>query len=94
MGGDPYAAMVALMREQGAGSDNTDGLGAAPVRMRLGRVVGNAPLAVRTAGAVMPPAALRLNAALSGELSAGDDVLLFTQDDQIYYIVMKVVAAV
>lgn len=90
MDGDPYAAMVALMREQGAGDGGTDG----PVRMRLGRVVGNAPLAVRTAGAVMPPAALRLNAALSGELAAGDDVLLLTQDDQIYYIVMKVVSAV
>lgn len=86
MDGDPYAALVALMREQGAGD--------APVGLRLGRVACAAPLAVQVAGTVQPPAALRPAAGLAQELAAGDEVLLLTQDDQIYYIVMKVVPAV
>lgn len=152
MDGDPCAALVALMRAQGA--QDGGGLGAAPVRMRLGRVTGTAPLTVNVAGTTMPPSALRVNERLvkgakwkarltspssdfkgltgpvSGpvstpegqgslieltggsvhssditigeavveqlelDLEAGDEVLLLTPDDQVFYIIMKVVKAV
>lgn len=156
--GNPYARMVALVRGQGAdtgpaGDGEHTGLGAAPVRMRLGTVVSAVPLKVKVAGLVQPPAALRINERLTkgarwkakltsesgsfaelsgpvsgpvttpmgvgelteieeGELSStavvidettveqmetdlekGDTVLLFTEDDQVFFIVMKVVGA-
>ena len=159
MQGNPYAGLVALMRGQGgdnnpAGDSAQAGIGAAPVRMRLGTVVSAAPLKVRVAGLVQPPSALRLNErlakgawwktkttspdsdynALTGpisgpvntpagqgslisltagqvhsgdttidlarveqleiDLEVGDRVLLLTEDDQVFYIVMKVVNAV
>ena len=158
MDGNPYAGLVALIREQGAdanpvGDSAKAGLGAAPARMRLGTVVSTAPLKVRAAGLVQPPSALRINERLvkgarwktrttspnsdikdftgpiSGpvqgvhgigslieftggevhlpdtvideatveqlelDLAVGDTVLLLTEDDQEYYIVMKVVGA-
>lgn len=116
MDGDPYAAMVALMREQGAESREPTSLNA---RMRLGRVVNAAPLTVRVAGKDMPHSVLRINERLARgakwrakitssdmeldetmteqlalDLEAGDEVLLLTQDDQIFYIIMKVARAV
>lgn len=161
MDGDPYAGLIALMRDQGedanpAGDSRQAGMGAGPVRMRLGTVVSTAPLKVRTAGLVQPPSALRINERLvkgarwktkttspnsdikdftgpiSGpvqlppthgigalieftggevhlpdttideatveqlelDLDPGDTVLLLTEDDQVFYIVMKVVNAV
>ena len=154
MDGDPFASMVALMRAQGGEDSAQAGLGAAPARMRLGRVVSAAPLSVSVAGLVQPAGALRVNErlvkgarwraritspsggfkGLSGpisgpvstphgqgslsqltggevhstdavldeaqveqlelDLAAGDEVLLLTQDDQIFYIIMKVARAV
>ena len=142
MDGNPYAGLVALIREQGAdanpvGDSAKAGLGAAPARMRLGTVVSTAPLKVRAAGLVQPPSALRINErlvkgakwktkttspnsdyrGLSGsvtgqvhstdtvidkatveqlelDLESGDEVLLLTQDDQVFYIIMKVAEAV
>lgn len=159
MDGNPYARFVALSRgtasdENPAGDSAHAGLGASPVRMRLGEVVTAAPLTVRVAGIVQPTSALRINerlvkgaewevdiAALGGDfseltgpiagpvitptgegalvkltdgtlhsggvalsqatvtqlaidLAPGDTVLLLTDDDQIFYIVMKVVSAV
>ena len=63
---DPYAGLMALMRGQGmdanpAGDSAQAGTGAAPARMRLGRVVSAAPLTVRVAGIVQPTKALRIN---------------------------------
>lgn len=78
--GNPYARMAALMRGEG---------GAGPVTMRLGRVTGTAPLAVSVAGLRLPKEALRVGAGLV--LEAGDTVLLFSGDDQVFYAVMKVV---
>lgn len=116
MDGDPYAAMVALIREQGAESGESTPLNA---RMWLGRVVNIAPLTVRVAGKDMPPSVLRINERLARgakwrakitssdtvldetmteqlalDLESGDEVLLLTQDDQIFYIIMKVARAV
>lgn len=159
MDGDPYARFVALGRDisadaNPAGDSPQAGLGASPVRMRLGRVVSRAPLKVKVAGQVQPPSALRINERLvkgakwktkttspssdyntitgpiagpvttphglgaliefTGgqvhsadttidegtveqlelDLETGDTVLLLTEDDQIFYIIMKVVSAV
>lgn len=88
MDGDPYAAMVAMMHEQGADRES-----ASVPRMRLGRVTGAAPLRVRVAGTEQPAGALRLDPRLEVPLAAGDEVLLLTWDDQTFYIVMKAVRA-
>lgn len=140
MDGNPYSAIVAMMRREGAEQSNTGetantGLGAMPIKMRLGTVLQKSPLQVEVAGVPMPAPVLRINerltkgakckvnvtGALSGSISCsgygsprlsggalsnavmeqmeidlekGDEVLLLTGDDQIFYIVMKVVAAV
>lgn len=158
MDGSPYAALVGLMRTQGAedseGGSAYAGMGAVTARMRLGRVLTTVPLSVRVAGVVQPASALRINERLvkgakwktkttspnsdyngltgpvsgpvstphgtgalveltGGQLHAadttideavveqleldlepGDEVLMFTQDDQVFYIAMKVVRAV
>lgn len=140
MDGNPYSAILAMMRREGAeqsstGETSNSGLGAMPVKMRLGTVVQKSPLQVDVAGVTMPPTVLRVNerltkgtkskvnvtGTLSGTVSCsgygspslsggalsnavmeqmeivlekGDTVLLLTGDDQIFYIVMKVVAAV
>lgn len=159
MDANPYARFLSLGREQSAdanpaGDSTQAGLGAAPVRMRLGRVISTAPLSVRVAGLTQPASALRINERLTrgakwrtkttspnsdikgltgpisgpvstphglgalieftdGEvhiddttidqatveqlaldLEVGDEVLLLTEDDQVFYIVMKVVKAV
>lgn len=156
---NPYARFLALNQEQSAdagpaGDSSHAGLGAAPARMRLGRVVSAEPLTIRVAGIVQPTKALRVNERLvkgakwktkttspnsdyggltgpiSGpvstphgpgalieltdgqvhspdtvideaeveqlklDLEAEDEVLLLTEDDQIFYVVMKVVDAV
>lgn len=159
MDGNPYARIVALM-QSGAGREAPEGehsgLGALPVRMRIGKVVRRVPLEVEVAGIRQPTEGLRINERLvkdakwkvklkspksdyrqltgqlagpvdcpggqgsprlgevtggqihSGDtlidegevtqleidLEVGDKVLLLTEDDQIFYIVMKVVAAV
>lgn len=157
--GSPYTRMVTLMRDQGAdaapaGDSAQAGLGAAPVRMRLGTVVSPAPLTVRVSGLLQPTRVLKINERLtkgakwktkttspnsdyngltgpiSGpvstphgtgalisltagqvhstdttideavveqleiDLEEGDTVLLLTEDDQRFYLVMKVVDAV
>lgn len=142
MDGNPYAALAALARgtdlETGESRASAQaGLGAIQARMRLGRVVGTAPLTVNVSGLNQPPSALRVNErlvkgarwktkttspnsdyrGLSGvvtgqvhsadtvideavveqlelDLEAGDEVLLLTQDDQVFYIIMKVARAV
>ena len=142
MDGDPYAALAALAGgmdlETGESRASAQaGLGAIQARMRLGRVVGTAPLTVNVSGLNQPPSALRVNErlvkgarwktkttspnsdyrGLSGvvtgqvhsadtvideavveqlelDLEAGDEVLLLTQDDQVFYIIMKVARAV
>lgn len=80
--GDPYARMAALMRG-GDGREN--------VRMYQGTVTRQTPLEVNLGGVRLPKDALRVNEALS--LSPGDTVLMFSGDDQTFYIVMKVVEA-
>lgn len=83
MQSNPYAGLVALMRGQGgdnnpAGDSAQAGIGAAPVRMRLGTVVSAAPLKVRVAGLVQPPSALRLNERLAkGAWDFANDVPIF-----------------
>ena len=142
MDGNPYAALAALAGgmdlETGESRASAQaGLGAIQARMRLGRVVGTAPLTVNVSGLNQPPSALRVNErlvkgarwktnttspnsdyrGLSGvvtgqvhsadtvideavveqlelDLEAGDEVLLLTQDDQVFYIIMKVARAV
>lgn len=159
--GDPYIRFVALSRglsadAMPAGDSQQAGLGAAPARMRLGKVLQRVPLKVRVAGLEQPASALRINErlvkgakwktktispssdynGLSGSISGpvttphgastgalerisgsqlhspdttideatveqleidlevGDEVLLLTEDDQVFYIVMKAVKAV
>lgn len=178
-GGNPYARMVAVMRgeagehsasrsglsgDQAAGETNQAGLGAGPVKMRLGTVVQRKPLEIMVAGTRQPAEVFKINERLtkgakwktkitapvdvledparrpsasffgptgvygpvtgpvspSGTLTAinngslkvddviidqteheqleidleeGDTVLLLTEDDQIFYILMKVVDA-
>lgn len=82
-GGNPYARMAALMRPESGGSG---------VKMRLGTVTQREPLEVVVAGIRLPKETLRVNCQL--ELDARDTVLLLTEDDQIFYILMKVVDAV
>ena len=84
--GDPYARIVSVMREE-----TGEGSGAGPVRLRLGNVALGEPLEVIVAGTRQPAGALRLGAGL--ELEAGDPVLLLTEDDQTFYILMRVVKA-
>lgn len=160
-GGNPYARMIAVIRSEGAeqtaaGETPRAGMGASPVKMRLGSVTQRAPLKITVAGVEQPTEALRINErltkgakwkekitsqdsefrALSGQLEGpvscsgghgspqlgavtggklrsedtvidqatveqleidlevGDQVLLLTEDDQIFFIVMKVVKAV
>ncbi len=158
MDGNPYAALIALIREQSAdtnpaGDSSQAGTGASPVRMRLGKVISKVPLKVKVAGQDQPTEVLKINERLvkgakwktrttspnsdfngltgpiSGpvttphgtgslieftggqvhaddttidqavveqlelDLDVGDEVLLLTEDDQIFYIVMKVVNA-
>lgn len=156
---NPFTRFLAMVQEETAdagpaGDSAQAGLGAAPARMRLGRVVSAAPLTVRVAGIVQPTKALRVNErlvkgakwkvkltspdsdynGLTGpiegpvttphgtgalisltdgqvhspdttmdqavteqleiDLEAGDEVLLLTQDDQVFYVLMKVVDVV
>lgn len=159
MDGNPYARIVSLI--QGSAGRETpegeySGLGAVPVRMRLGKVTQRVPLKVAVAGIEQPTEALRVNERLvkdakwtvklksprsdyrdlsgklagpvdcsggqgapklgtvtGGQLHSGDTlidegevtqleidlevedkVLLLTEDDQIFYILCKVVQAV
>ena len=85
MDGDPYARMAELMRGVGGQS------GAGGVRLYQGTVAQTEPLEVSTAGLRLPAGALRLCSGLS--LEAEDPVLLLTEDDQIFYIIAKVVDA-
>ena len=159
MDGNPYAQLLALTREQAAdagpaGDSQQAGLGAVPVRMRLGEVLTREPLTVKVAGLRQPTSVLKINERLvkgakwrtkttspnsdikdftgpiagpvqgvhgigsliefTGgqvhipdtvideatveqleiDLEVGDQVLLFTEDDQVFYIAMKVVDAV
>ena len=159
MDGNPYAGLLALIRAQAAdanpaGDSAQAGLGAAPARMRLGKVISKEPLKVKVAGLNQPTEALKINERLvkgakwktkttspssdirdftgpvSGpvshppaiaslvaftggdvhipdtvideatveqlelDLEVGDEVLLLTEDDQMFYIIMKVVDAV
>lgn len=159
MDGNPYAGLIALIRDQAAdaaptGDSRQAGLGAAPARMRLGKVIQRVPLIVQVAGLSQPTGVLRINERLtkgakwktrttspnsdyngltgpiSGpvstpagigalieftggqvhsddttideatveqleiDLEVGDEVLLLTEDDQVFYIIMKVVKAV
>lgn len=161
MDGNPYAQLLALTREQAAdagpaGDSQQAGLGAAPARMRLGKVLTREPLTVKVAGLRQPTSVLKINERLvkgakwrtkttspnsdyngvtgpiqgpvttphgastgalerltGGEihstdttideatveqleidLEVGDQVLMFTEDDQVFYITMKVVDAV
>lgn len=79
-GGNPYARMVAVMRgesvehsasrsgaqgAQAAGETDQTGLGAGPVKMRLGRVTSRVPLKVKVAGIEQPTEALRINERLT-----------------------------
>lgn len=66
MDGNPYAGLLALIREQAAdtnpaGDSAQAGLGAAPARMRLGEVVSTAPLKVKVAGITQPTNVLKIN---------------------------------
>lgn len=81
--GNPYARMAELMQ----GGDSAPG-----VKMYLGTVARRAPLEVIVAGTPQPAEALRRNAALN--LEAGDAVLALTENDQIFYIICKVVGTV
>ena len=81
------------MRGEHQKSDPQEAIGAAPVKMRLGTVTNKTPLQTEVAGVAMPASALRLNAQLAAALNVGDRVLLLTEDDQLFFIIMKVVAA-
>lgn len=70
MHGDPYVSLLSLMREQGAdssaaGESAQAGLGAAPCRMRLGRVVSTVPLVVSVSGLKQPTRAVKINERLT-----------------------------
>lgn len=98
MDGNPYSRMIELIRKEASAPDvRPDGpsqaaLGAAAARLRLGTVSRTGPLQVTVAGVPMPASVLRVSPQL--ELTAGDSVLMLTENDQIFYIVMKVVSAV
>ena len=167
MDGNPYARMLAVMREEGGesaagGETRAAGLGAAPCKMRLGKVTQRKPLKINVMGVEQPTQVLRINERLTdgakwkvtikspdsdykdlngqlegsvecpggqgspelgqvtgGRLHSGDtvigkdspgaeaqveqtevdlevwdQVLLLTEDDQVFYILMKVVDAV
>lgn len=167
MDGNPFARMLAVMREEGGesaagGETRAAGLGAAPCKMRLGKVTQRKPLKVNVMGVEQPTQVLRINERLTDgakwkvtikspdsdykdlngqlegpvecpggqgspelgqvtggrlhsgdtaigkdspgaeaqveqtevDLEVGDRVLLLTEDDQVFYIVMKVVDAV
>ena len=98
-----------VSESSGQAESGAAGLGAQPARMRLGTVRQQQPVRVRVMGLDLPTEVFRINehltvgAELSGgipaqhmkiDLEAGDQVLLLTEDDQMFYIVMKVVMAV
>lgn len=79
-GGNPYARMVSVIRgesvehsasrsgaqgAQAAGETDQTGLGAGPVKMRLGRVTSRVPLKVTVAGIEQPTDALKINERLT-----------------------------
>lgn len=85
MNGNPYSEILGVFRDQVKGEAQT-------LRLRQGVVKHTRPLSVSVAGATLPASSFRVNA--DSLLSAGDTVLLLTEDDQIFYILMKVVNAV
>lgn len=161
MDGNPYARIIDVVRgetqeDASARESIQGGVGAAPIKARLGIVTQRVPLKIKVAGIEQPTSVLRINErlvkgakwkvkitsptsdyrGLTGQLSgpvscpgghgspqldavtggqlhstdttidqavteqleidleAGDQVLVLTEDDQIFYIVMKVVKAV
>lgn len=161
MAGDTYSRIVSVIRGESsernrAGDSQNAGLGASPVRMRLGVVTQRVPLEVRIAGIEQPTEVFYINerlargaiwkakigspasdyrglsGALGGpvscaggcgsprlgsvetgalhsedsvldeatveqleiDLQVDDQVLLLTEDDQVFFIIMKVVRAV
>ncbi len=83
---DPYQAILEALR----------GRAETPSRLRLGTVAALTPLTVEVAG-TLQTGNLRVNAALlplaDGPLDLGDTVLLFSEDDQSFIILCKVVSA-
>lgn len=161
MEGNPYARIIGVVRgetqaDAAARESIQGGVGAAPMKARLGTVTQRVPLKIRVAGIEQPTEVLRINerlvkgarwrmkltspqsaysglvGALDGpisclgghgaprlgkvtggqlysgdtaideasveqleiDLEVGDQVLTLTEDDQIFYIIMKVVDAV
>lgn len=79
-GGNPYARMVSVIRgeagehsasrsglsgDRAAGETNQAGLGAGPVKMRLGTVVQRKPLEITVAGVPMPAEVFKINERLT-----------------------------
>ena len=69
-GGDPYARMVGVIRGEAAeqtesGETDTAGLGAGPVKMRIGRVYQRKPLIVIVAGIKQPAEVFKINERLT-----------------------------
>lgn len=68
--GNPYARMVSVMRGEATeqtvtGETGLAGLGAGPVKMRLGTVVQRTPLKIKVAGIEQPAEALKINERLT-----------------------------
>lgn len=81
---DPYNGLLALMLE----SRSKGG-----PQLRLGTVAQTNPLMVKIAGVELPASSLRVSS-LPAPYVADDQVLMVTEDDQVFYILMKVVKAV
>jgi hypothetical protein len=77
--GDPYAKIVEMMAE---------GQSASPCRVLVGRVSGVEPLFVSVGGLALPSACLK--AARGLELAAGDQVVMLTEDQQIFYVLCAI----
>lgn len=89
---DGYSRLYSAMR-----SAATDGTNSEPVWVRLGKVLSTAPLKVdvggttQEAGRFFIPARMLDSDQKLTELCVGDQVLLLTGDDQIFYLLDRVV---
>ena len=85
--GNPYSRMVSVMQADAGAADD-------PAKLRVGTVARREPLEIVVAGLNQPAEALKINRNLRNSLETGDTVLLLTEDDQLFYVLMKVVDAI
>lgn len=80
---NPFAVLAGMLK---SGNDNQ-------IFLYQGKIVKVSPLTINVAGITLSGNELMVNASiLSGDISIGDTVLLLTVDQQLFYVICKVVS--